>query len=551
VVAGVVAGLLAAGGWLAAGGASEPKGGPAVLVPSGTGGRTTAQPGVQPDPAVFDAEWAAYSDRSGCADWAGGDGISALSLGSSQVAWFFSDTFLGPAGPAIGFSRHSGFLHNSVVIQTITGQGSRFVTLTGGAACTAPNHPTDAPLSVVGPPRAPGDSADRYWDEDGLQIGGTIVKFYNRYLPGSAPFIPAGTVIAQFPVGQLSTAGRGPAYGAVVKPQLIPLPSYTPPGGSAPLVWGAALLRAGNTVYVYGTDTPGTPVPDRQLYLARVPASRLAQFGAWQFYAGPGRWTASQQAAQPVQPAGSGPSMASGFSVVKVGQRYWLIQADPVVGSDDIDAYPASTPWGPFDPAARKVLYRDPTIGLDVAHDFRIMYEARAEPVLSTSQALVISYNINSTAVTSGCVSMGAFTNTVTLPRFITVPLSLLGGGGPAAAVRAGPEDYPRVARHNPSQWFNGWRYPQGCPPVPAVTSVQARARSGAVTLSWPDAGLGVRYQVSVFALGAGGYSQQTTVRSLSATLSGLQSGGYLAKVVPANLRQGTGPGAQVTFTVP
>ena len=78
---------------------------------------------------------------------------------------------------------------------------------------------------------------------------------------------------------------------------------------------------------------------------------RLAQFAAWQFYAGSGRWAAAQQDAQPVQPAGEGPAVASGFSVIKAGARYWLIQADPVAGSNEIDAYPAAAPWGPFDPA--------------------------------------------------------------------------------------------------------------------------------------------------------------------------------------------------------
>jgi hypothetical protein len=550
VAIGLAAGLLAAGGWLIVSGDSggpDPLGGPAVLVPPGTGGHA-ARPGEGPDPAVLDAEWAAYSDRSGCADWAGGDGVSAVSLGPSQIAWFFSDTFIGPAGPAEGFSRISGFLHNSVVIQTVTGQGSRFVTLTGGGACRAPGRPTGPPSSVVSPPQAPGAPGDRYWDEDGLAIGGTIVKFYNRYLPGSAPFIPTGTVIAQFPVGALSAAGRGPAYGAVARPRLVPLPNDTPPGGGTPIMWGAALLRAGNTVYVYGTQAPGTQVPGRLLYLARAPASRLAQFAAWQFYAGSGRWAAAQQDAQPVQPPGGGPAVASGFSVIKAGTRYWLIQADPVAGSNDIDAYPAAAPWGPFDPAARQVLYRDPQIGLDAAHDYRIMYEARVEPALSTPHALVISYNVNSTAVTTGCVGMGGFTNTVTLPRFITVPLGVLGGDGASAQVRAGTAAYPHIVAQNPSQWFNGWRFADGCPPVPALTRVQARPRSGAVTLSWPDVGLGVRYQVSV--QGVIGAKQQT-VRSNSATLSGLQPGSYLATVVPANLRHGTGPGAQVTFTIP
>jgi hypothetical protein len=102
---------------------------------TGSGVRQPAEPA--PDPAALDAEWAAYSDRSTCADWAGGDGISAVRLNSSQTAWFFSDTFLGPAGPTAGFSRSAGLVHNSVVVQTTTGRKGGFVTLAGGGTCGA------------------------------------------------------------------------------------------------------------------------------------------------------------------------------------------------------------------------------------------------------------------------------------------------------------------------------------------------------------------------------------------------------------------------------
>ena len=72
-------------------------------------------PAGQPDPAALDEDWIAYSDQSTCADWAGGDGVSAIRLNDTQLAWFFSDTFIGPAGPTIGFSHLSGFVHNAVV----------------------------------------------------------------------------------------------------------------------------------------------------------------------------------------------------------------------------------------------------------------------------------------------------------------------------------------------------------------------------------------------------------------------------------------------------
>jgi hypothetical protein len=512
---------------------------------------TTAAAG--PDPAALDAEWLAYSDQSSCADWAGGDGVSALRLNSGQLAWFFSDTSIGPAGPAIGFSRLSGFVHNSLVVQTTSGQGSTFVTMTGGGACTGPGGPGNAAPVVGPPPAVPGGPSDRYWEEDGAAIGGTVVKFYDHYRVGLQPYVPLGTVIATFPVSQLSAAGRGSRYGAVARPHLIPLPSYTPPGGSTPILWGAALLRVQNTFYIYGTQNPNIDVSDGRLYLARVPASQLTSFDAWQFYAGAGRWAAGQRQAQPVQPAGSGLAVSSGFSVIHAGQRYWLIQIGPALGTTDIDAYPARTPWGPFDYAAGRLLYRDPSIGLDSAHEYRIMYEARAEPALSTGDTLVISYNVNSEAVTAGCVPMSQFTNTVILPRFIAVPLASFGRdpAAPAHGVSSGPPDYPPIVQHDPSQWFDAWTYPGDCPPVPPVKSVRASPGAGQVTLNWPDAGLDIGYRVYLHGPGEPGHAPAASPSGDGATITRLRPGTYRATVVPVNFYQHAGPSAEVTFTVP
>ena len=521
-----------------------------VLIPAPTG-QPNPGPLDGPNPATLDEEWIAYSDHSTCADWAGGDGVSAIRLNSSQLAWFFSDTFLGPAGPTIGFSHLSGFVHNAVVIQTTTGRGSTFVTMTGGGACTGPGGPGNA-VSVVGASSAVsvGD-ADRYWDEDGVEIGGTVVKFYDHYRARSFPFVPVGTEIATFPASQLSSVGHGSQYGAVAQPTLVPLPSYTPPSGGAPILWGAALLRAGNMVYIYGTQSPNVQIPGNQLYLARVPASQLTTFSAWRFYAGADAWAAGQRNAEPVQPPGSALSVSSGFSVIHVGDRYWLIQGGVTPGGPDIYAYKASAPWGPFDVAAGRLLYRDPTIGLNAADDYRILYEARVEPALSTSDTLVISYNVNSEAVNTGCVPMANFTNTVTVPRFIVVRLTALGAdpGAPGNSALSGPQDDPRIVAGNPSQWFDAWAYPgTGCPPVPGLASVQATPGTGKVTLSWPDAGLGVHYRV--YLQGPGG-SQVTTVYANHATITGLAPGKYQARVVPVNFKKKTGPAARVTFTVP
>jgi hypothetical protein len=534
LTAGALLGLRLAQG----GGAPAPAAAPAASRLRPHGGAARRDAGA-PSPAALDAQWLGYSDHSTCADWAGGDGVSAIRLSSSQVAWFFSDTYLGPAGPGVGFSHLSGFLHNSVVVQTGTGTGARLVTLTGGGGCTAAGDPGPGAVSVVQPPD-PG-SGQRDWDADGIRVGAAVVKFYNDYLPGPAPFVPVGTTIASYPVGQLAAAGLGPAYGGVLHPALTPVPGYTPPGGGTPIIWGSALLQAGGTVYVYGWQSPDPAGPVRELYLARASAARLADVGSWQFYSG-GRWAGRQSLAQPVEPAGQGLDVPAGFSVVPAGGRYWLIETAGT-GTADIDAYPGPAPWGPFDQARGVVLYRAPGIGLSAADDYRVMYEARAEPALSTPRDLVISYNVNSEAVTAGCVSIAHFTNAMIQPRFIAVPWSVL--GGPAAGrpgVLAASPDYPAITQQDPGQWFSAWSYPGGCPPVPAVSGITARAVAGTATLSWSSAGIGLRYRVLVMSP-AGSYVPVRTVAQPRATISGLAPGTtYQVEVVPENIYGDPGP---------
>jgi hypothetical protein len=515
----------------------------------------------QPSPAALDAQWLAYSDHSTCADWAGGDGVSAIRLNSSQVAWFFADTYLGPAGPTIGFSHLSGFLHNSVVVQTAAGPSSRLVTLTGGGACASAGDPGPGAQSVVQPPDAA--TGQRDWDADGIRVGNTVVKFYNTYLPGTIPYIPVGTTIASFAVSQLSASGRGPAYGGVLSPALTQVPRYTPPGGGTPIVWGSAVLSVGSTVYVYGWQSPDPASPLRELYLARAGAGRLTDFAAWQFYSA-GQWAGRPSLASPIEPSGpdgqasqasQSPDVSSGFSVVPIAGRYWLIQADGA-GDPDIDAYPAPAPWGPFDWAQGIRVFRAPGIGLSPADDYRILYEARAEPALSTSQTLVISYNVNSEAVTAACDSMSHYTNAMSQPRFIAVPRSDfdLSGSRPKAVVAA-PARYPAITQANPAEWSSAWSYPGGCPPVPAVSGVNGSGISvtgrGVARLAWPAAGLGLRYRVYLMNA-SGSYVRVTTVWKPQATVSGLAGGlTYQFQVVPVNIWGSTGAAADVAVQIP
>ncbi len=521
----------------------------AVPTDSGTTSTVISRGDEGPSPAALDAQWLAYSDHSTCAEWAGGDGVSGIRLNSSQIAWFFADTYLGPAGPTAGFSHLGGFLHNSMVIQTTGGSRTSLVTLTGGGGCAGGVHAGPATSIVSGPSTA--GMALRYWDADGIRVGGTVVTFYNAYLLGPAPYVAVGTTMASFSVRKLSAAGHTAANGGAITPALTPVPTYTPPDGGTPIIWGSALLRSGHTVYIYGWQSTGGADSLSLPYLARVSASRLTDFAAWRFYAG-GQWSASQSLAVPIEPAVGDFSVPSGFSVVPIAGRYWLIEAVGA-GDPDIYAYPAPTPWGPFDAHGGVLLYRAPGIGLSAANDYRIMYEARVEPALSTSKTLVISYNVNSEAVTAACQSIAWFTNAFIQPRFISVPISAF--AAPKATVR----DFVRAAnlgslpiiQRDPAAWFDSWSFAGGCPPVPGVSDLTARAHPGRVRLAWRSAGIGMQYRVYLSS-GAQASEYVRTVSATRMTVTGLTSGlAYDFEVVPVNTRSDTGPPAYISVGVP
>ena len=503
-------------------------------------------------PAALDTEWAQYADHSTCADWAGADGVSAVPIGRSQLAWFFSDTYLGPVAARTGFKTISGFIHNSVVVQTTEHGTTRFSTLTGGGTCSSPGGSSQYATSVVSP-QLGSRHAQRFWNADGLTVGGDILRFYNGFTMGPPPFLPVSTVIAKFRVGGLrAAAAANPAGGGVAHPQLTMLPTYTPVAGGTPIAWGSALLRAGKTVYIYGWASPDRTEAVKQLYLARAPLSQLTNPAAWRYFAGEGQWAAGEHNAQPVQPSGADFSISTGFSVLRLGGKYWLIQQDSTTGSPDIVAFPARAPWGPFDPDGRIVLYRSPDVGLNDAHDFRIMYEARAEPALSDRGHLMISYNVNSVGVTTGCQPLSSFTDTITRPRFISVPVAAFtGASGSPFTVQSGPSPYTDVTSKNPSQWFNSWAYPGGCPPVPGLSDVSAQAvGNGTVSLHWQDAGLGLAYRVYQRVAGGSGYRLVNTVSADGTQVRGLGRGvTYEFLVEPVNSKRKTGAGATATLT--
>src|SRR5262249_48349992 len=131
-----------------------------VLIPTACMSETP--PPAVPD-TVMDARWQRAGNTAGPGQWNGADGTSSTVLPDGRVAWFFSDTFLGPVSPA-GSRTSSGFAHNSLVGQ----EGNRMITVAGGT-------PVRPPPGVQG----------WYWAGAGHIENGRLVEFYHR-LTGSA-----------------------------------------------------------------------------------------------------------------------------------------------------------------------------------------------------------------------------------------------------------------------------------------------------------------------------------------------------------------------------
>jgi Domain of unknown function (DUF4185) len=151
------------------------------------------------------------------------------------------------------------------------------------------------------------------------------------------------------------------------------------------LVWGAAVLRVGDDLYVYGTDERrGQGLPKRQMVVARVQAASVNVFTAWRYFRN-GSWAEDFRNLSPL--AGD---IASEYSVTAFGNRYLVVYTERGL-SPRIMGRMADHPWGPW--SEPTMLYECP----EMSRDKKLFcYSAKAHPSLSSGQDLVVSYVVNS-----------------------------------------------------------------------------------------------------------------------------------------------------------
>ncbi|MGD0559435.1 MAG: fibronectin type III domain-containing protein [Streptosporangiaceae bacterium] len=362
-----------------------------------------------------------------CGVWTGGDGTQVTQLNDGDYLWSFGDTYLGPAVTRQDFFNNS-FIRNSMVVQS----GSAFTTITGGTGCP------DTTTGAVTPFSPAGSSTTGYvdWPASSITYGSDVVKFYYA-ADGLEPVEPE---VAELPQSELES---GDTITPVVTTQLDSCGSYN-------VMWGQATLTAvtdGTTyTYIYG-EGYNTSGAGSGLYLARTTGDPSAQ-SDWTYYTGDGDFSGqvpSGDSCSTVALAAAGDiSVATELTVTELNGAFWLVEDDPVDGTYPgwAVAHEALDPWSFTNSASDAVSLFEPAVttfsGINddfpgvTAYAVRLLSAVTA----STSGDVVVSYNVNSSAVDTGCVSLLNYDANAYVPRFIDVPTADFSTSGLSDSVR-------------------------------------------------------------------------------------------------------------------
>jgi hypothetical protein len=311
----------------------------------------------RPDYAM-DNMWRSYADSSRGWSWTGGDGGQSVVLPGGRIDWLFDDSYL---GRVVGGARYNApMLHNLMVVQ----DGKSFSTLYS----SRDGQPVE--LMNYGIARR-----HFYWSNDGIVAGGSLWVSYSSYYYPSSPtvfgFVRTGTVLVRY---SLST----------MRMESV---SRVPDG--AEVIWGVWMMGHGSYVYVYGTRgvKDGFSVSDA-MFLARAPRSDMAS--PWQYWDGSG-WSGDAKSAAVLST-----SVASQFSLTKVGNVYVLASMHTGYLSNRLMLWFACRPMGPFVRPTRAYI----TTGQTGVYGTQgipgvYTYGASLHPELTSGDQLVISYDVN------------------------------------------------------------------------------------------------------------------------------------------------------------
>lgn len=308
-----------------------------------------------PEPELTEL-FTTYGNTAG--RWTGGDSTYSIPLRGGDIAWVFSDTFLGEVADDGSRPLDSPFLNNSFVVQD---RRDELTTVTG---------PGDT--SLIGPPTD--EPAGWYWVGDGLQTRrGDVQLVALRFWYGGG---------GSFDFGWESN------HLATFDGRTLELESLTDLPSESGVQWGSYIAEEGRGkyTYIYGVDDQGLV---KYMHVARVKGEDLT--GTWEYWTGTG-WSLTETDTVAVMDG-----VANEYSVSEFRDGYLLITQDThELFSRNIVAYTSCSPTGPFQPAG--LVYQMPEVGATGSYGNPNVwaYNAHEHPELRTRDTILVTYNVNS-----------------------------------------------------------------------------------------------------------------------------------------------------------
>jgi hypothetical protein len=297
--------------------------------------------------------------------WIGADGAYSVSLSVNRTLWLFSDTWVGKIRD--GRRTDATIVNNSVGLQEAPSGRLSY--------STARDQAGKAAALIV-----PGDGQGWFWLQAGVAYRGRLSLFLNQVEKTGDKSVFGFRSIGLW-LGTVANPDQAPESWRVEQAKM----PNTVFSEDRMLAWGAAALRLGDNLYVYGTDEQrGKGLLKRKMVLARVPAASVGDFAAWRYFRG-GEWDKDFHDATHLADG-----LASEYSVTPFGKQYLAVYTELGL-SPRIMGRLADHPWGAW--SAPTVLYDCP----EIARDKKLFcYAAKAHPTLSLGNDLVISYVVNS-----------------------------------------------------------------------------------------------------------------------------------------------------------
>jgi hypothetical protein len=297
--------------------------------------------------------------------WIGGDGAYSVECPSKRLIWLFSDTWVGKLQD--GRRTDATIVNNTIGIQeNATASPQYFI-----------NRDEDGkPTAAI----VPVDNRGWFWLQSGLLDGRKLMIFLNQVERNEDSSV-FGFQSTGLWLGTVTDAEQPPQTWHVNQIKLL----NTIFQSNRILVWGAATVRLGDDVYIYGTDEiRDAPVPKRAMILARVNVSSLSDISTWRYFHD-GQWVKDFRDCTHLAM-----DFATEFSVTPFEKGYLAVYTHQGL-SPKIMGRTSDNPWGPWsDPAvlhASGEMSRDKNL---------FCYGAKAQPALSSDHEIVVTYFVNS-----------------------------------------------------------------------------------------------------------------------------------------------------------